>query len=437
MEHEFSLADYPAPSKRNILVLQGVASMFFSDLGASLLSRGHKVLRVNFSAGDRWFWRNQGAINYSGGAAAWPRYIQRLLQTEQITDILLFGDCREVHRPAIRAAEARGIAVHVFEEGYLRPNWITLEPHGVNGYSKLPREPDYYLKEAEKLPEIPIPQPVAGGMLRRVIDDIIWNSLTLLSTPFYGGYRTHRPFNAFVEYSGWMRRLLKTKSNRTHAARIIDSCLQVPGRAYVLALQLDSDYQIRVHSPFSGMTEVIEKTVASFAAHAPKDSFLIVKNHPLDNGLINHRATTRDIARKLGVRSRVRFIDGGHLPSLLDASRGLIVVNSTVGLSGIHHHCPTITLSNPIYNMPGLTYQGSLDSFWLEGERADQNLYKAFRRVIAAQTQLNGNFYTRAGIQLGIRHAIRQIEAAPLKPVFTNADAVLDGNFSGLSIIEP
>jgi len=399
------------PPNRQILVLQGVASLFLSMLGKALRERGHSVLRINFSLGDRWFWRAGNAIDYRGKMADWPSFVGQLLVEKNITDLVLFGDCREVHRPAILAAKKLGIAVHVLEEGYLRPDWITLEAGGVNGYSDLPRDADTYLTQGALLPQTPTPLSVGGGMKKRIRDDVIWNSLTILGRFLYGDYRTHRPFNAFVEYAGWLRRLSKAKGAKRHAQRVVDGCSEAPGRAYVLALQLDSDYQIRVHSPFSGMTEVIEKVIASFAEHAPKNSMLVVKNHPLDNGLINHRKTTRETACRHGVRHRVRFIDGGHLPTLLDSARGLVVVNSTVGLSGLFHHCPTKTLSDPVYNLPGLTYQGGLDRFWDEGKPADRPLFEAFNKVIAARTQLNGNFYTPHGIVSGVDAAVRRIEA--------------------------
>lgn len=40
-----------------------------------------------------------------------------------------------------------------FEEGYLRPQFITVEEGGVNAYSSLPRDPDFY----RKLPDMPAP----------------------------------------------------------------------------------------------------------------------------------------------------------------------------------------------------------------------------------------------------------------------------------------
>lgn len=126
---------------RSFLVLQGTASTFFSSLAAVLESRGHAVYRVNFCGGDWFYGKTKHAVNYSGAAADLPAWYAALMQRENITDVLMFGDCREVHRPLHPIAEQYGLHVHVFEEGYVRPHWITLESHGVNGRSRMPRIP--------------------------------------------------------------------------------------------------------------------------------------------------------------------------------------------------------------------------------------------------------------------------------------------------------
>ena len=91
----------------------------------------------------------------------------------------------------------------------------------------------------------------------------------------------------------------------------------------------------------------------SFAAYSEPDSLLVIKNHPLDTGLIEYRRYTERLAHELRVADRVRFIDAGHLPTLLDHAKGVVVVNSTVGLSALHHRRPLITLGDAIYSIPG------------------------------------------------------------------------------------
>ena len=60
-------------------------------------------------------------------------------------------------RGAIAVARRLRVAVYVFEEGYLRPDYVTLEPGGVNAASALPREPGFYLAQAASQPARPAP----------------------------------------------------------------------------------------------------------------------------------------------------------------------------------------------------------------------------------------------------------------------------------------
>jgi capsular polysaccharide export protein len=42
-----------------------------------------------------------------------------------------------LHAKAVKQAKSAGLRVHVFEEGYLRPYWVTYESDGSNGHSQL------------------------------------------------------------------------------------------------------------------------------------------------------------------------------------------------------------------------------------------------------------------------------------------------------------
>ena len=90
-------------------------------------------------------------------------------------------------------------------------------------------------------------------------------------------------------------------------------------------------------------------------------------------------------------------MDGGHLPTLLSRSEGVVVVNSTTGLSALHHGRPVTVLGSAIFDLAGLTFQGPLDGFWQESTPPDPELFKAFRKVVLTQAQVNGSFFTEAG----------------------------------------
>lgn len=123
--------------RRNVMLLQGPVGPFFSRFAEELEQRGFNVYKVNFNGGDALFYRRRGAIDFTGRPREWEAWLERLLINREIGRIYLFGDCRAHHRVARRVAERLGIRVFVFEEGYIRPNFITLEENGVNGFSSL------------------------------------------------------------------------------------------------------------------------------------------------------------------------------------------------------------------------------------------------------------------------------------------------------------
>ena len=57
---------------------------------------------------------------------------------------------------------------------------------------------------------------------------------------------------------------------------------------FLFPLQLDADSQVRRYSPYSGMKEAIACVLTSFARSAPADTHILIRNHPLDNGLIDY-----------------------------------------------------------------------------------------------------------------------------------------------------
>ena len=137
----------------------------------------------------------------------------------------------------------------------------------------------------------------------------------------------------------------------------------------------------------------------SFASHAPADTLLVIKQHPMERGYSMHTAMIEGLARELCIPERVLYIHDQHLPTLLSNARGVVVINSTVGLSAIDHDTPVKTLGNAIYDMTGLTHQGELEDFWQNPPKPSRNLYNAFYHEVIRKTQINGNFYRRLPVQ--------------------------------------
>ncbi len=376
---------------RQILFLQGLPGRFFGDLAQNLGAQGHGVHRINFNGGDLCAWPARGAVNYRGSSRDWPCFLVKLIADRAITDLVLFGDCRPMHRIARATAAGLGLAVHVFEEGYIRPDWITLERGGVNGFSPMPDDPAWYRRTAAALDAIPEAAALPGAFIHRARASIAYYAAAVLLAWSFPRHRTHRPWNPLIEAGGWVARLARRKTAAARSQMQKTRLSQAP--YFVLPLQLDSDYQLRAHSDFDGMQPAVARTLASFARHAQPEACLVVKEHPLDNGLNNWRKQTLDYARALGVSDRVIFLELADIDLLVRSAQGVITVNSTTGTLALAAGVPVATLGRAVYDIPGLTHQGTLDSFWTRPQTPDLDLYEAFRRVLAHRCLLRGGFY--------------------------------------------
>ncbi|CFN69507.1 capsular polysaccharide export protein [Bordetella pertussis] len=99
----------------------------------------------------------------------------------------------------------------------------------------------------------------------------------------------------------------------------------------------------------------------------------------------------------------MRYLETGHLPGLLAHAAGVVTVNSTVGSAALAAGCATLALSQPIYAMPGLTCQHTLDDFWRDPTPPQAALFAAFQAVVIHATQVNGGFYCAPGIDLAVK----------------------------------
>lgn len=396
------------------MFLQGVSSPFFAQLARGLMAEGHWVKSVNFNMGDVLYGR--GARKFcSARPAQLDDFYGQFMRDHHITDLVLFGDQRPVHKPAVAIAKLLGVRVHVFEEGYFRPYWVTLERDGVNNNSRLPRDPDWYREVGKYIPRYKNGNAFKLSFASRALHDVLYHVGGALNRVCFPHYRTHAPFNAAREYAGYLRHGLRLAQAKGRDAEVVSQVAMERHRTFLLPLQLDSDAQIRDHSRFTNMSDVLHEVLSSFSAHAPSDARMVVKNHPLTPGIVDYHRITRKIAAQYAVADRVDFLETGYMPTLLSHVAGVVTINSTVGGSSMLHQRPTHALANPIYALPGLTHQGPLDEFWRNPEAPDDQLFQRFRNTVIHTTQVNGGFYTRCGIDMAVTNAVEVLLAPKSK----------------------
>ncbi|HKY36649.1 MAG TPA: capsular biosynthesis protein [Polyangiaceae bacterium] len=378
---------------RRLLLLQGPAGPFFARVAAQLRAAGASVLKVNFNGGEDLYYRGAEVVRFRGALEAWPAFFEELLNQHRIDGIVLFGDCRPLHRIAIARARKLGVEVFVFEEGYLRPDFVTLERDGVNGHSSIPRDPSYYSTEP---PETEAPhRPVKHAFIKSALHTICYASATALGKSRYPLYRHHRDIRPIAQARLWsrgaLRRIVHTVRDREVGARLLAQ--QMPPYFFV-PLQVHLDSQL-AHSRYATINEFIREVVGAFAEHAPKDCSLLLKLHPMDRPYSDYSTDVEALRLEHGLGDRLLYVDVINLPAALRGARGTIVINSTVGLSSLTHGTPVKCLGRAVYDMPRLTHQGSLAEFFTNPAPVDRQLYRRFRHWLRDNNQLNGSVWSR------------------------------------------
>jgi capsular polysaccharide export protein len=394
------------PERRAFVFLQGPPGPLLHELATAMRERGMKVERINICSGDRVDWP-EPATNFRGAFGDWPVFFDNFLREHQITDILLFGDCRPYHVSARGVAALRGVRTYVLEEGYLRPHWMTLELDGVNGHSRLARNKEWLIEQARALPPEPFLPPVTATFRRRVRDTArhyIAVHVGRLAFPFY---RTHRPGSALVEAAGWGWKYLVRGLRQRQTNEVLN---RLEGKSFfLLPLQLSGDYQIRSHSPFPDMRAAASYVMESFARHAADEAHLLIKAHPFDTSLSNWRSYVWRRARRLGIEERVHFIDGGNLEQLAADAAGMVCVNSTSATLALAAGRPVCTLGEAIYKVPGLTFPRHLDEFWTDPVPPEPGLYGAFRRVLVDRCLVRGGIASESAVQTLIKSMLERL----------------------------
>jgi len=371
---------------RRFLIVTAPFGGFGRLLAQAIVDRGGEVSRMIFNAGDLATWRRPGGVAFRQDVRRWPARVRQL--GNQFTDLIVFGEGGPYNQGVLSQAGTLNARVWVLENGYFRPDWITLERNGVNGSSSLPRTAAGYAMPG---PELPVTRPVGRILPHHVVNISLYHALQALGSVAFPRYRQPYTVSPWRQFFGHIRRYFGLATRTKHAC---DADL-IGGRGpfFIACLQREGDAQLLRYSSYADNTAFLAEVMGSFARHAPKDCRLVVKNHPLDPGLSDLEHITRCLAIERGLDDRVDFIDGGNLAQLCRASRGMVVNNSSAALSALGFRTPVKVLGEAFFDFEGLTDQQPLDGFWEEPVAAHAELFAAFRAHVIARSQINGNYH--------------------------------------------
>ena len=411
---------------RRFLFLQGPHGPFFHRLGKMLELAGADVWRVGFNAGDRAFWRDrQSYIPFRGTPEDWPDALNALLDDKSITDLVLYGDTRPMHATAVKIAKARDLEIHVFEEGYLRPYWVSYERGGSNGNSKLMGMSVNAMKDTLEQSDLDVPEAPAhwGDMRQHIFYGALYHWFVMFQNRQYQNFQPHRSLSVACEFRLYLKRLLLMPFQAVERM-IATTRVKQGGYPYHLALlQLEHDSSFQMHSPFGTMTEFLEIVIDGFAKGAPTHHHLVFKAHPLEDGRVPVRREIRRMAAEHGVSGRVHYVRGGKLARLLDHARSAVTVNSTAAQQVLWRGISLKVFGDAVYGKPEFVSDQPIEQFFSLPGRPDNKAYHDYRRYLLETSQIPGGFYSARGR----RQLLRQVVDLMLTPE-DPYDALLSGN---------
>ena len=405
----------------NILFLQGPLGPFFKKFAHYVSAQGHQTYKINFNGGDKYYAWADHQFDYVDESELWHSYLSAFVKKHHIATVIVYGDCRFYHKVARQVTIECGLNFWAWEEGYLRSGFVTLEKEGCNANSPLFNQPEHF--QAVQPQNIKSSLLVGSTFARRTWFATCYYICLHLSKNTFAHYHHHRPWTAMQEagfwWKGFAQKWVSKLTDPKHYKHFIKKFDQ---QLFLLPLQVEVDFQLREHSRFDSVAQVVLEVMHSFALHASPEQALLIKHHPQNRGFVHYGKLITQLTHELNLDGRVLYGHDFNLPDVYKHARGVVTVNSTVGLSALLHDLPTVTLGKAIYDIDGITYGKSLDEFWLDDFEVDSVLFAKFRTCLCQQSQVSGDFY---------KQSEQLIEIAYPKIYGKRNSAVLESDLSG------
>ncbi len=393
--------DAPPIEPRRFLFLQGPHGPFFARLAMRMRATGAEVFRAGFNKGDEVFWRGlPGYIPVHSSLERWEEQLKDLIATHKITDLVLYGTTRPIHVVARRVGTARGLKIHAFEEGYLRPYWVTYERDGTNAQSRLNEisiaEMDAAIERHPRKRRRDAPDRW-GDMRAHMFWGSVYHAALLFGHRSYPAYRPHRTPDPRGEFRLYVRRLLTMPARRISRWFSTTKIRRASFPYHVVLLQLAHDANFRDNSSFESQRQFLDLVFHAFKEGAPRHHRLVVKAHPLEDGREPLRPLLNELASSYGLRDRLHFVTGGKLAALLDRAESAVTVNSTSAEQALWRGLPLKAFGKATFARAGLISDQPLDDFFARPQETNAQTYDIYREFLLSTSQVRGGFYSSRG----------------------------------------
>jgi capsular polysaccharide export protein len=196
---------------------------------------------------------------------------------------------------AIEVAKIRDIKVYFFENGLL-PNTLVFDAKGINANNSVPREREFYenYQGSHDLPQNLVP------------------------------------------------RIGKDREDFKGEKGVL------PPRYIFVPFQVDSDTQILTHSPWIKNMRMLFDIIEALSKQSMY--YFVLKEHPSSSVIY------KDLHERSKGLTRVGFYNSSSTQLLIEKSKAIITVNSTVGIEGLLFYKKVIVLGNSFYAIDGICW---------------------------------------------------------------------------------
>ena len=377
----------------NCLFLMGPIGTFFARLSNYLEENNVRTYKILFPLHEYGF--NQSRIiKYDQNINYFKKFLSKTLINYEIKHIFMYGNVLIPHKQALDLVqelkiEGNNINTHIFELGYLRPNFVTLENEGINYNSSLIKSREFYLKQ-DSFSDLPIPKKHARFRIRK-----IWKTISFINHSFKNYKiveKDHKlqpkPIYIWYQIKGFILKYFFFFTEYKLKNYFL-------GKNYFLViLQVSTDSQLTEGSDFKDNKKFIYKVIKDFAEANPNGVNLVFKHHPRDRGYTNYFNQIKKISNEFDVLNKVFYFHDYFLSKLFQNPncKGTVLINSTVGYQSLYHSVPVKSLGITPYNIEGLSGQQDLTSFFRNPSIVDRLLFKKFYKHVMENSQINGNF---------------------------------------------
>lgn len=251
------------------------------------------------------------------GAKRTFAYFYNYIQDNKIDLVCIWNGNGAERAAVMEAAKALETKTFFFENGLL-PNTTTMDPEGVNYSGVLSHKSASFFKniviEQNKLNSLFSEQLISRAQKRK-----------------------------------WYQNAKTSNASTTEL-----SVLQKP---YVFVpFQVHDDTQVIIHSPnINNMEELAACVATAVKKHnqLQNDNLsIIIKEHPSDNGRTDYAPLKQKYPE-------ITFLQTYSIEALINNAKGVITINSSVGIESLLKHKKVITLGNAAYNIEGIVTQAS------------------------------------------------------------------------------